>query len=156
MIVGDEGLVARVSRHPLARAVRIDKLSMAALSATLLHYIKDEATVDIPIWRMIAESEESLKSRASRWASSLGMSATVASGLSTIGGGSLPGEVLPTSVVVLDSGDSADGLSKRLRNGSPAVIGRIEDDAVLLDPRTVLPAQEEPLLRVVSQALGKG
>jgi L-seryl-tRNA(Ser) seleniumtransferase len=155
MIVGDEGLVASVSRHPLARAVRIDKLSMAALSATLLHYIKDEATVKIPIWRMIAESEDSVKSRASRWASSLGERATLAGGLSTIGGGSLPGEVLPTTAVALDTGD-AEGLAMRLRTGSPAVIGRIEDDRVLLDPRTVLPAQEESLLRVVSQALGKG
>ena len=158
MIVGDEKMVDTVSRHPLARAVRIDKLSMAALSATLLHYIKDEATKEVPVWRMIAESEKSLKTRASKWAASLGIYAAVASGFSTIGGGSLPGEVLPTSLVALETGEAsggADGLAQRLRSGSPPVMGRIEDERVLLDPRTVLPEQEEALLRVVSQALEK-
>ena len=157
IIVGDEELVARVSRHPLARAVRIDKLSMAALAATLLHYIRGEATDKIPIWRMIAESEEDLAARTAGWTAALGGGQTVVDGFSTIGGGSLPGEVLPTSLVNLDGSvapGGAEGLSQKLRRGSPPVLGRIEGERVLLDPRTVLPEQEDALLQVVGKALG--
>ena len=157
IIVGDEELVARVSRHPLARAVRIDKLSMAALAATLLHYIRGEATDKIPIWRMIAESEEDLAARAAGWTAALGGGQTVVGGFSTVGGGSLPGEVLPTSLVNLDGSvapGGAEGLSQKLRRGSPPVLGRIEGERVLLDPRTVLPEQEDALLQVVGKALG--
>ena len=155
IIVGEETLVARVSRHPLARAVRIDKLGMAALGATLLHYIRDEATREIPIWRMIAESGEALAARATGWAAALGHSVKVVGGHSTIGGGSLPGEVLPTSLVSLagDAHGGAEGLGRRLRAGTPPVLGRIEDERVLLDPRTVLREQDDDLMRVVSGAL---
>ncbi len=155
IIVGEETLVGRVSRHPLARAVRIDKMGMAALGATLLHYIRDEATREIPIWRMIAQSGEVLAARAARWAEALGHTAKVVGGHSTIGGGSLPGEVLPTSLVSID-GDpygGAETLARGLRAGPPPVLGRIEDERVLLDPRTVLHEQDEALLRVVSGAL---
>jgi L-seryl-tRNA(Ser) seleniumtransferase len=92
IIVGRKDLVSVVSRHPLARAVRIDKLSMAALSATLMHYIREEATKKVPIWRMIAMSCDELEARANRWKVELGDQASVARGLSTIGGGSLPGD----------------------------------------------------------------
>ena len=156
IIAGDPDLVAKVSRHPLARAVRIDKLSMAALTATLVHYVKDEATHKIPVWRMVAEPADSLESRATRWRESLGQRCSVAEGSSTIGGGSLPGEVLPTTLLSLDTGGAiggADALLERLRRGNPPVIGRIEDERVLLDPRTVLPEQDEALIGVVGQAL---
>ena len=156
IIAGDRELVDKVSAHPLARAVRIDKLSIAALSATLLHYLRQEATQKVPIWRMIVETPESLESRAAGWAAYIGESAAVRSGFSTIGGGSLPGEVLPTAPVSLDAPDElgrAEGLAARLRQGDPPVIGRIEDNRIFLDPRTVLPEQEDALLRVVVQAL---
>lgn len=156
VISGDAGLVRKTSEHPLARAVRIDKLGMAALSATLLHYVKGEATQKVPIWRMIAETAESLESRAGSWRESVGDMAVVEGGQSTIGGGSLPGEVLPTSLLSIDATQmpgGAEALSARLRRGDPPVIGRIEDERVLLDPRTVLPEQEEALLTVLAKAL---
>ena len=106
IIVGDRGLVGMASRHPLARAMRIDKLSLASLSATLVHYVKGEAVAEIPTWRMIAEPEEALRERAAGWAASLGEGASVVGGQSAIGGGSLPGETLPTSLLRLDSGDA--------------------------------------------------
>jgi L-seryl-tRNA(Ser) seleniumtransferase len=152
VIVGEPELVGLVSRHPLARAVRIDKLSLAALSATLLHYVRDEATQKIPIWRMVSEPTEDLKSRANRWKKYLGPRSSVVKGLSTIGGGSLPGETLPTSLLSLGAG-GAEALAARLRRGEPPVIGRIEDERVLLDPRTVLPEQDDALLKVVGRAL---
>ena len=119
IIVGDRGLVGMASRkHPLARAMRIDKLSLASLSATLVHYVKGEAVGEIPTWRMIAEPVEALRERAAGWAAYLGEGASVVGGQSAIGGGSLPGETLPTSLLRLDSGD-ATGLAARLRRGSP-------------------------------------
>jgi L-seryl-tRNA(Ser) seleniumtransferase len=158
IIAGDPDLVREVSRHPMARAVRIDKLSMAALSATLLHYVSDEATQKVPIWRMIAEPPAALEARANKWKESLGQPCEVVDGLSTIGGGSLPGEVLPTSLLSLEATGlpgGADALATRLRRGAPPIVSRIEDERVLLDPRTVLPEQDDALLATVSAALTK-
>ena len=156
IIAGDAEMVRKTSEHPLARAVRIDKMGMAALSATLLHYVKDEATQQVPIWRMIAETAESLESRAASWQESIGDVAVVEGGQSTVGGGSLPGEVLPTSLLCIDAAaitGGAEALSAILRRGAPPVISRIEAERVLLDPRTVLPEQEEALLTVVGKVL---
>ena len=134
--------------------MRIDKLSLASLSATLVHYVKGEAVEEIPTWRMIAEPGDALRTRAAGWAAYLGDGASVADGLSTIGGGSLPGETLPTSLLRLETCD-ATGLASRLRRGSPPVIARIEDDWVVLDPRTVLHEQDDALLAVVRECLAE-
>ena len=146
-------MVGLVSKHPLARAIRIDKLSMTALSATLLHYIRDEAERKVPIWRMVSAPPGDIASRAEAWASDVG--GRVRAGQSTIGGGSLPGETLATTVLALDgkAPGGAEALAGRLRRASPPVIGRIEDDEVLLDPRTVLPEQDDDLVRGVRAAL---
>ena len=156
IVVGKKDLVDVVSRHPLARAVRIDKLSMAALSATLLHYVKQEAEEKVPIWRMISIPLEELEATSSRWSEALGPHASVAESQSTIGGGSLPGETLRSCVVSIDAAGypgGAEALTGRLRNALPPVIGRIEDERVLLDPRTVLPEQEDALIQSVMSAL---
>ena len=158
VIVGSRDLVDAVSRHPLARALRIDKLSMAALAATLLHYVRGEAAREIPIWQMMAMTEDALESRAAAWRESLGSRASTARALSTVGGGSLPGETLPSWAVSIDTHGlqgGAEALGKRLRQGEPSVVGRIEDERVLLDPRTVLPDEDEALLRAVRAAIGQ-
>jgi L-seryl-tRNA(Ser) seleniumtransferase len=155
IIVGDKTLVDAASSHPLARAVRIGKVGIAALSATLMHYVKEEATETIPVWQMISRSTEYLGSTADRWVASIGHGSEVVDGLSTIGGGSLPGEVLASRLVRLDATDTGgpDALAQRLRHGSVSVLARIEKNRVLLDPRTVLPRQEEELLSAVVEAL---
>jgi L-seryl-tRNA(Ser) seleniumtransferase len=156
IIVGERELVERLSRHPLARAVRIDKLNLAALTATLLHYIRGEATEKIPVWRMIAASEDDMKATAQLWRRAIGSKGKVAKATSTIGGGSLPGETLPTWVLALEGADIPGGaqeLAAKLRKSEPPVIGRIEDERVLLDPRTVLPGEEASLIRAVKAAL---
>jgi L-seryl-tRNA(Ser) seleniumtransferase len=102
---------------------------------------------------MISASSEQLRQRAERWASLLGQG-DVIRGESTVGGGSLPGESLPTFLLALDPPSPARFL-KRLRQGKPPIIARVQDDRLLLDPRTVLPEQEEALLREVRHALGK-
>lgn len=156
IIVGGGEVVARLRRHPLTRALRVDKTTLAALAATLTHYLRGEATSTIPVWRMIAASTEALEGRAQRWAAALqaaGVAAVVRAGQSTVGGGSLPGETLPTSLLALP-GLPADRLASRLRRGDPAVVARIAHDALVLDPRTVAAADEETLLRQVIWAAG--
>jgi L-seryl-tRNA(Ser) seleniumtransferase len=101
LIVGKVELVDRIRKHPLARALRADKLCLAALTATLLHYLKDEAEQTIPIWRMIALMPAQLRQTAEGWQKKLGQGEIIA-GKSTIGGGSMPGEDQPTSLLALD------------------------------------------------------
>lgn len=156
IVVGKKELVNRLERHPLARAVRIDKLGLAALTATLLHYLKDEATSTIPIWMMIASSGDELKRRAARWKRAIGSDASLVQGESAIGGGSLPGETLPTWLVALSAANTtggAEALAARLRRSDPPVMARIQDDLVVLDPRTVLPEEERALVRVAKGAV---
>ena len=147
IILGQAELVNRLKKHPLARAIRADKLCLAALSATLLHYLKDEAESQIPIWRMIAAAPQALQARAQGWAADLGKGEVLAS-RSAVGGGSLPEETLPTYVLALDS-RSPNRLMERLRQARPPLIARLEADRVLLDPRTVLPEQDAELLQVL-------
>jgi L-seryl-tRNA(Ser) seleniumtransferase len=151
ILVGKAALLAKITKHPLARAVRADKLCLAALTATLLHYLKDEAVQEIPIWRMISASLKQLKSRAEKWVVELGQG-QVLRGESTIGGGSLPGETLPTWVLSLKV-DGVDKFLEILRRENPPVVARTEKDRILFDPRTVLPEQDETLLVVLADAL---
>ncbi len=150
LIVGQEELVVRLKSHPLTRALRVDKTTIAALNATLRHYLEGKAAQKIPVWRMIAASLESIEDRARGWAEQLG--GKVVDGHSTVGGGSLPGESLPTKLVALQVA-SPDALARRLREEEPAVVGRIEDDRFLLDPRTVSEEEEEMLIAAVRSAL---
>jgi L-seryl-tRNA(Ser) seleniumtransferase len=144
IIVGKKDLLDKIKKHPLARAVRADKLCLAALTATLLHYLKDEATREIPIWRMMSMSARTAKVRAEAWREKLGQGEVVASE-STVGGGSLPDESMPTFVLAL-SVNHPDKFLKALRNQNPPVIARTENDRILLDPRTVLPEQDQLLI----------
>jgi len=151
IVVGRADLVDKLKKHPLARAVRADKLCLAALNATLLHYLKDEAEREIPIWRMIAAKLEQIKDRAGRWVEVLGIGEVI-HGESTVGGGSLPGETLPTWLLALDV-PSPNRFLARLRQCKPPIVARTQDDRVVLDPRTVLPEQEERLLEGVKVVL---
>lgn len=151
ILCGKADLISRLKQHPLARAVRSDKLCLAALSATLLHYIKDEAETEIPVWQMIARSVESIAAEAQSWVARLaeeGLVAELIDGRSRVGGGSLPGTSLPTKLVAITHGD-AESLAMRLRTAAAPVISRIQDGRVLLDPRTVLPDQGPTLIRTL-------
>jgi len=149
--------VERLKRHPLVRALRLDKVTIAGLQATLLHYRRGEAEREVPVWRMIAAPAAELAGRAGAWAARLqaaGIAATTEPAESAIGGGSLPGETLPTTVLAVPTpGRSPDGAAAALRRARPPVICRIERDRLLFDPRTVLPEQDEALLAAVRAAL---
>ncbi len=151
IIVGKASLMPKIRKHPLARAVRADKTCLAGLSATLLHYLREEADREIPIWRMICASAAELQTRAQTWADVLGQGAVISSE-STIGGGSLPGESIKTYVLAIET-KSPDRLLKKLRSSDPPIIARTEAGRVLLDPRTVLPNQDSYLLQALRAAL---
>jgi L-seryl-tRNA(Ser) seleniumtransferase len=151
MIVGKALLIASLQKHPLARVVRADKLCLAALSATLLHFLKDEAESEVPIWRMLALLPDQLRQTAEGWCLELGQGEVIP-GKSTVGGGSLPDEELPTYLLALDV-KSPDRFMEKLRRQSPPIIARTEDDRILLDPRTVLPEENGALLVGLMNAL---
>jgi L-seryl-tRNA(Ser) seleniumtransferase len=156
IVVGKRELVERLRRHPLARALRMDKSSIAGLAATLTHYLKDEALEKVPVWRMISLPVDEIAKRARRWARAVGQGATVVDGRSMVGGGSLPEESLPTKLLALASTPdrSAEALARRLRESDPPVVARIERDTVLLDPRTVHPREDRALIEAVRAAFG--
>ncbi|SUZ82085.1 uncharacterized protein METZ01_LOCUS34939 [marine metagenome] len=154
IVVGKKELVDVLARHPLARAVRIDKLSLASLTATLAHYLKGEAEKEIPVWRMISTPEAALKKRAQSWQSGMECPSSVEKSRSAVGGGSLPGETLPSWVLSIDcQGTTPEEVMRRLRESNTPVIARIEEDRVLLDPRTVLPEEDAPLLDAIRSAV---
>jgi len=162
ILVGKADILARIAKHPVMRAVRIDKMTLAALEATLRHYQRNEAEMHIPIWRMISAQPEKIANRARTWAMKLqaqGIPARTQRGESTIGGGSLPGETLPTTLLALDAAKlplPVDELAKRLRLRSTPIITRILRDTLLLDPRTVLEEQDEEVVQGLGEDISNG
>lgn len=155
ILAGKAPVIARISRHPLARAVRADKTALAGLAATLRHYARGEALQKIPVWRSISADPDGLRRRAeslSRRLAAASLPASVQASSATVGGGSLPGETLPGWSVAL-GGPDPDRIARRLRLGHPAVYGRIERDTVLLDLRTVLPEEDDVLAAAIAAAL---
>jgi L-seryl-tRNA(Ser) seleniumtransferase len=151
IIVGRKDLITQLRRHPIARAIRADKMCLAGLTETFRHYAREEAEKEIPIWRMISMSLEIIKQRAEHWAKALGEGEIIA-GKSTIGGGSLPEEILPTWLLSLTV-SHPDKFLKTLRMGNPPIIARIENDRVLFDPRTIFPEEDETLLAALKTAI---
>ncbi|MDD4858609.1 MAG: L-seryl-tRNA(Sec) selenium transferase [Dehalococcoidales bacterium] len=151
IIAGKKEYIDKLRKHPLVRAMRIDKIRLAGLAATLLHYLKGEAESKVPVWRMIASPIADIESRANRWADALGKRAEVVSGESMVGGGSLPGGTLPTRLVAIGRQDAAlaQRLSRQLRHQEVPVIGRIEQETLLLDPRSVLPEEDDIILQLL-------
>lgn len=149
IILGKKEFMDSIKVHPLARAVRADKTALAALSQTVIHYLKGEAEHKIPVWRMISAELSELKSRAESWQQKIGRGQVV-DAESAVGGGSLPGETLPTAGFALEV-QRPQRFAEKLRMADPPLITRIEDDLVILDPRTVLPEQDETMLEILEE-----
>jgi len=154
IIVGEKSLVDRLKKHPLARAARIDKIRLAGMVATLIHYLKGEATTRIPVWRMISTPPNEIDRRARLWAKAFNGSARVIDGETMIGGGSLPGGTLPTRLLAIGkegrkTQSMAQRLARGLRSQETPVIGRISDNLLLLDPRSLLPEEDEIVLQAL-------
>jgi L-seryl-tRNA(Ser) seleniumtransferase len=162
IIAGNKELVGRVRRHPLFRALRVDKLTTAALAATLGAYLRG-ALEEIPALRMIRMTAQEIKRRADNFLRELTpelplgeVELEIADGASLAGGGSTPEQLLPSKVIRIASARySAAQLEQRLRRAPAgvAVIARVEDDRLILDLRTVFPDQEPLLLKTVAAAL---
>jgi L-seryl-tRNA(Ser) seleniumtransferase len=155
IIIGKREYVDRLRKHQLLRAIRVGKTVVAALEAVVLQYLNKEAKSRNPVWQMIGYSQEEIGSRARTMAARLaqgGVPAEVIAGSSTVGGGSLPDETIPTMLGAIKPEMPLEDFSSRLRLSSPAVIGRIEEGRFLIDLRTVFPDQEENLLAIIKQA----
>jgi L-seryl-tRNA(Ser) seleniumtransferase len=147
ILAGKKSLIDLLKQHPLARAIRADKLCLAGLVATLDHYRKGEVLEQIPVWHMIARPLEDIRSNAQNWAQQVG--GAVIEGESTVGGGSLPGATLPTALLALEV-EHPDEFMALLRHANPPVIARVAAGRALFDPRTVLPGQEKSLIDAIN------
>ena len=155
LLVGRADLVASIRQHPLMRAVRVDKVTYAGLEATLRAFTSGRAAADVPVMRMLAMPFDVIAARAEAMVTRLrsaGVPCDAADGASTVGGGSLPGETLPTRLVRVESA-SPDRLLDGLRQGRTVVVARIADDRVCLDPRTVAEDDDDALAAAVVSAM---
>jgi L-seryl-tRNA(Ser) seleniumtransferase len=152
LLVGRADLIARIRRDPLARAMRPDKITLAALSATLALYRAGRAVLDIPVWQAISATVDDLRTRAQSLREGLDERASIVTTEATVGGGALPGETLPSVALRIDA-DSAGRLQARLRREDPCVVARVEDGAVIVDLRTVTPQQDKALVGALRAAV---
>jgi L-seryl-tRNA(Ser) seleniumtransferase len=153
ILVGRTAMIDRIRPHPLMRALRVDKLTYAALEATLIEYAAGRAATTVPVQRMLATTADEIRARAEIVASQIGAiagwRATLVEGCSAVGGGSAPGVELPTWLVVVERhATSPDALEASLRRLDPPIVARIDRDRVVLDLRTVLPDQDAQLTRL--------
>ncbi len=158
IIVGKKQLVAKLKKHPLARAVRIDKIRLAGLVATMIPYLKGNTLKAIPVWKMISAPLDEIEKRARLWAQEFGDLARVIDGESMVGGGSLPGATLPTKLVAIGKPSRAKEqslgqiLAQSLRTQEPPLVGRISENVLLLDPRSVPPEDDQIVTKALRSA----
>jgi len=156
ILAGSKDIIDRLRRSPLLRAFRVDKMTLAALQATLLHYL-DNKESDLPLWRMALTETAVIQSRAEgllRSAGDVDATITLSEGYSTLGGGSAPGSRIPTKLIqVSPNAKSSSEVIQNLVTNDPPVIGRIENEAVFLDLRTVEPAEDQAVAEALVSAL---
>jgi L-seryl-tRNA(Ser) seleniumtransferase len=162
IILGRKAAIEKIQKHPFARALRVDKLTLAALAATFRLYRGDErAKQSVPLLRLLGTSAQNLKNRAERLAPQIAAVTKVVAAaepvldITYLGGGSIPTQQLPTwCIAISPAGTTVDRLAAALRAGSPSVVGRIQQDRLLLDLRSVFPRQDVDLVAAV-EALEK-
>jgi L-seryl-tRNA(Ser) seleniumtransferase len=158
VIVGRRELVGKIQRHPLARALRVDKITLAALAATLrLYRDPEKAKQTVPLLSLLSTSMENLRNRAERLAPQMAAAPAIAGAevmedRTFLGGGSVPTQEIPTTCIALTpQGRSLEALAAALRSGQPCVFGRIQKERLLLDLRSVLPSQDRLLVEAVQR-----
>lgn len=162
ILVGRAELIGALRRHPMARALRVDKMTLAAMEATLHSYRTGRATDEIPVWQMISATLSTLGSRAIGWQGGLdehGIDSYLWNGESAVGGGSLPGETLPTMLLALPPAalgcESAHDAAARLRSLPTPIVCRIQQEHLVFDPRTVLPEQDALFLNALIETCNR-
>jgi L-seryl-tRNA(Ser) seleniumtransferase len=154
-LVGTQAVIRQLKQMPLLRALRVDKVTLAGIEATLRHYRRGDAVLRIPIWRAIAASVGELDRRARAWKDRLGPAdprLAIIDAASPIGGGALPELTLPTRALAV-AGDSPDQLARALRLADPPVVARVDEGHVVFDPRTVLPGEDDALVAALEARL---
>ena len=158
IVAGRRDLIEKLEKHPLMRALRVDKMTLAALDATADAYLR-RSMEELPLWKLALESLDSLQERAEAIAQAVGAGTDMAvkveatQTLAVPGGGSLPGAQVPSWGVSI-SGTDVDGLHSRLRNATPSLVARIADDRLIVDLRTVFRDQDELVEDALKRAIG--
>ncbi len=156
IIVGKSELIDRIKSHPLYRALRPDKFTLSGLEETILLYLRGQALERIPIWKMISQPAENIRQRAEqilRQVSAKSAKFSVTQTTSHLGGGSLPGQGLPSYAISVETPVPLEDLARRFRSARPPVIGRVSQDRFLLDLRTVFPELDALLISIITQIL---
>ena len=155
IVVGNKNLISKLKAHPLARALRPEKLTLAALHQTLLHYLQGEATQKIPVWKMISMPLEELDERSRIAAEAIGPRAKVVDGFSAVGGGSLPTDQLPSKLISLSPSEHVkiEKTAEKIRKNTPHIIARIEDGNLIFDFRTVVPENDKEIIEAIKRVL---
>ena len=152
LIVGRRDAVDQLKTHPLMRVLRPDKAAIAGLAVTLSHYLSGGAVDTVPVWQMIAREPEELRQRAEAWRSEVG-AGQVQPAHSAIGGGSLPAETRPTFVWSLEHPHPTDA-ARQLRDRHTPIVARVEHGRLILDPRTVLPGEDDEVIDALKELVG--
>ena len=160
IILGNSELINSLRQNPLCRALRVDKVTLAGLEATLqLYRDPTQALESVPTLRMLGNTPEALGKRCEQLAAELkglGVESSIVKSEGRVGGGTYPGVKLPGFALALDGPNGAEVLAMHLRNGDPPVIARIVDKRVFIDLRTVLPGEENDVVRRVKEASNEG
>ena len=158
IICGKEIYLKKISQHPLFRTLRVDKITLAILQEILLSYLKGEAVSKIPIWKMISCPLDKITARSQNICQKLkekDIPAFTKEGQTAIGGGSLPGQTLPTKLIIIKPPCPVEIFSKELRSFSPPLLGRKEKEFFILDPRCVDPSSDNLVIKIVTSAYSK-
>jgi L-seryl-tRNA(Ser) seleniumtransferase len=158
VICGKEIYLKKISQHPLFRTLRVDKINLTMLQEILLYYLKDEAITKIPIWKMISCPLEKIAIRSQNICQKLkkeDIPAFTKEGETAIGGGSLPGQTLPTKLIIINPPCPVEIFSKELRLFSPPLLGRKEKEFFILDPRCIDPSSDNLVIKIITSVYSK-
>jgi L-seryl-tRNA(Ser) seleniumtransferase len=158
VICGKEIYLKKISQHPLFRTLRVDKITLTILQEILLYYLKDEAVTKIPIWKMISCPLDKIATRSQNICQKLkkeDIPAFTKEGQTAIGGGSLPGQTLPTKLIIIKPPCPVETFSKELRSFSPPLLGRKEKEFFILDPRCIDPSSDNLVIKIITSVYFK-
>jgi L-seryl-tRNA(Ser) seleniumtransferase len=153
IMAGQSELIEQLRQHTLSRALRLDKMAIAALNATLAAYAEGREAEEIPLWRMLSLPAAALRRRARKWAGAAGEAGSVVTSRTMVGGGSLPGAGVETPCAAIAPPGGAERLAAALRAADPPVLGRVSEERVLLDPRAVPPVWDGHVADAIRGAL---
>ena len=152
IICGREKYLHIIKKDPMYRTFRVGKMTLSILQSTLLFYLQGRALQHLPVWQMISMPYDKIRIRCNKLARSLkqkGFTVTCHDGMSLVGGGSLPGKRLPTRLLYIESKGNIEKPEQKLRLSYPAVLGRIKDGYLILDPRTIEPQYDKKLVNLL-------